>query len=205
MIGGIPLVPVETEKKAVKKEYCAYCDMLGKPMQTITSHSLFSSAGVPICPTFREDGCKICHRKGDGAHLPRFCKKFVEKENTEFKKLGHYLFNLPTEKKSKLVIRDFGSHPKSEEIKSSTDPQIQEVHASSLKNLVVEQLKWAQKDRRRFDEERFVSEHQLSYRSDRREQRGGGRGGSKGGYDKGRRKPSNDQGSSRGGSRSGRY
>lgn len=128
----------------------------------------------------------------------------MEKENTEFKKLGHHLFNLPTDQKKTLVIRDFGNHPKSEQIK--TDPQLQEMHSSSLTTLVVKQLKWAQKDRRDFDEEKFMNEHQLSYRSDRRDQRGGsGRGGSRGSFDRGR-KISTDRGSNRsGGSRSGKF
>src|SRR5690606_21966463 len=67
MIGGIPIIPAQTDVK-VTTEFCAYCEMKGKPTSVVTNHSMMSSKGLPACPYLRDEGCKLCGDKGDRAH-----------------------------------------------------------------------------------------------------------------------------------------
>uniref|UniRef100_A0A7E4VLQ6 Nanos-type domain-containing protein n=1 Tax=Panagrellus redivivus TaxID=6233 RepID=A0A7E4VLQ6_PANRE len=201
MIGGIPLiiaasqgkeVDVEAVSKIATKEYCAYCAMLQKPMSTVTNHSLMSKTrGLPACPLFRENGCKLCGAKGDSAHLPEFCKhsRNPNKENVEFKELANHLFSMSFDDRRSCVIKDFNNHPTVANIASASQANEHFAHVSSqsLKRIFAKQLQF------NADDLRFAMANPHYYDQQQQQQH-------RGGYDGGFNRPNRGGGSRGGGS-----
>uniref|UniRef100_A0AC35GN42 Nanos-type domain-containing protein n=1 Tax=Panagrolaimus sp. PS1159 TaxID=55785 RepID=A0AC35GN42_9BILA len=160
LIGGKPLVAGIAEKTESANEHCTYCELLGKSRHEITNHSLNSAKGIPACPLFRVDGCKLCGAKGDSAHLEDFCKKKANKENSDFKSMASQVFNMTPAAKGAIVLKDMGNHPTVQQIVSHPDEEFQNGIQTATQKTFIAQEKFRNDDQKEFEQYQSVEAQQ---------------------------------------------